>query len=328
MNHRRKLVIALGAGVLSAPLACFAQQQGKIWRIGVLSQRPVTLPNDYFAALPAGLKELGYVEGRNLAIVWRTADNDVTKFPALAAELGGLHLDAIVTGASSATAALLKAKVKSPIVMVNQTDPIAAGFIESLSRPGGNVTGITSINEELGPKQLELLLETIPKAAPIAVLCSVQSPSSGINFSAIESNARKIGVSVLRSDVRTATDISDVFALMKKNQIKAIIVMSDGLFNGNRKLIADLALKHHLPSISVIREFAEAGGLMSYGPSYADGFRRAAVYVDKIIKGAKPAVLPVERPTKFELVVNQRSAKALGIKIPNSILVQATKVIE
>jgi putative ABC transport system substrate-binding protein len=328
MNHRRKLVIALGAGVLSAPLACFAQQQGKIWRIGVLSQRPVTLPNDYFAALPAGLKELGYVEGRNLAIVWRTADNDPTKFPALAAELGGLDLDAIVTSAPSATAALLKAKVKTPIVMVNHSDPIAAGFIASLSRPGGNVTGITSINEELGPKQLELLLETMPKASPLAYLYAVNSPSAGITFSATESSARKIGVSVLRSDVRTANDIPDVFALMKKSQVKAAIVMSDGLFNANRKLIVDLALKHHLPSISVNREFAEAGGLMSYGPSYADGFRRAAVYVDKIIKGAKPADLPVERPTKFELVINMKTAKALGIKFPQSILVQATKVVE
>ena len=329
MNTRRKLIIALGASSLAAPFTSLAQQQGKVWRIGFLSQRRITFSNtDYFGAFPQGLRELGYVEGKNLVIELRSADNRSDRLPELAAELVRLKVDVIVTSASSSTKAALNATSTIPIVMVNVTDPVGNGFVAGLGRPGGNVTGLSTLLEEVSAKHLEMLHGIVPKVSLMALLGNPITPS----LIAIQKNvlyrANKVGVKVLLLEARDVSGIQEAFPKMARDKAGALVVVSDGLLNQHRQQVAELAVKHRLPSIAVNKEYAEAGGLMSYGPSYADNFRRAATYVDKIFKGTKPADLPVEQPTKFELVVNMKTAKTLGIKIPNSILVQATKVIE
>lgn len=328
MNNRRKLVIALGA--LVVPLASFAQQHSKVWRVGFLSRRsrPPSITSEVYGAFPRGMRELGYVEGENVIIEWRFADGKFERLPGLAAELVKMKVDVIVTTGTDATRAAQKATSAIPIVMGNVGDPVASGFVKSLAHPEGNITGLTDILIDVSPKHVELLLTMVPRLSRVAVLVNPGNSSHSMTLKSIQTTAHKTKVKILAAEARNPLEIENAFVTMIHEKAGAVIIVQDAFFQQQRRRIAELATKTRLPSVSSRLEYTEAGGLMSYGQNPADNYHRAATYVDKIMKGAKPADLPVEQPTKFELVINGRTAKALGIEIPNSILVQATKVIE
>ena len=329
MSNRRKLIIALGAGALAAPFVALAQQ-GKVWRVGFLSQRarPDSLDFDIFSPFAQGMRELGYIEGKNLIIEWRFADGKYERLTSLAAELVQSKVDVIVTAATLATGTAHKATTVIPIVMLNVGDPIGSGFIKSLAHPGGNVTGLTNIASELVAKQLEMLLSVVPRLARVAVLVNPANPSELTIITNLQAAAQKTNVKVLPVEARTPEDIPNAFSLMALEKTDAVIVSPDALFVQRQRQVAELAAKYRLPSISARRENVEVGYLIGYGPNTADIVRRAATYVDKILKGAKPADLPVEQPTKFELFINGKTARALGLTIPQSLLISAEKVIE
>ena len=328
MNRRDSIfaVLALGA----VPLCSLAQQQGKIWRVGFLSQRarPDSLDSDIFGAFPRGMRDLGYVEGENLMIEWRFANGNVERLPGLVAELIRLKVDAIVTSSTPATKVLQKATTTIPIVMGTIGDPVGSGFVASLAHPGGNITGLTSVTKDLSPKLLELLLEVVPKLSRVAVLVNSSNPFHAAVLKNVQAAAQKTGVTILAVEARTVQEIENAFPTISKERAGAVILAQDTLFTQQRRQIAELSAKHRLPLIAAMLEYVEAGVLMSYGPSFADIYRRAATYVDKIFKGAKPANLPVEQPTKFEMFINDKTAKALGLTIPHSILLQADRVID
>jgi putative tryptophan/tyrosine transport system substrate-binding protein len=330
LNTRRKLIVALGAGALAAPFSSIAQQQRKIWRIGFLSarRRPVSLDTGDYGAFPTGMRDLGYVEGKNLVIEWRFADGKYEGLPNLAAELVRLKVDVIVAAGPPVIIVAQKATTTIPIVIVTSIDPVDAGFVKSLALPGGNITGISNLSGEVGPKHLEMLLTIVPKLARVAVLVNPANPAHATMLKAVQAAAQKVSVKVLPAEARTPQDIETAFSVMTKENAGAMIVGLDPFFNQQRRQIAELAAKNRLPSIATLREYVEDGGLMSYGDNLADQFRYAAVFVDKILKGAKPGDLPVEQSTKFDVVINRKTAKALGIKIPNEILLRADKVIE
>ena len=322
---RRRLLIALGAGALAAPLEIFAQQQPKIRRIGFLGTATASAFADRVAALTAGLNDLGYVEGRNLIIEWRWAEGNRARLSGLAAELVQLNVELILTSDGLATAAARNATTAIPIVMTQSVDPMDQGFVRSLAKPGGNVTGLSFMWPEAGGKALELLKEIVPKMTRVAVL----SAETGLpNVASMDAAAKKLAVKLQLLKPAGADGIDDAFAKMAKARANAVIVRPNPLLFQNRQRIATLAAKYRLPAIYTSPEYTQAGGLMSYGANMADLWRRAATYVDKILKGAKPADLPVEQPTKFELLINLKTAKALGIKVPQSILVRADRVIE
>lgn len=326
MNLRRKLIF-LAAGVCAAPFFSLAQQQAKVWRIGFLStrSRPASLDADFYGGFPRGMRELGYSEGKNVVFEWRFADGDAEKLSGLAAELVLLKVDVIVTAGTQATSAAQKATPTIPIVMGAAADPVGSGLVASLARPGGNITGLSNLSGDLRPKQLEMLLAVMPRLARVAVLIN---PSDQATIPNLRTAAQKTNVRILPAEARTPLEIENVFSRMAQEKAGAVIVTLNPLFVQQRRQIVELAARNRLPSISPNREFAEAGGLMSYGQNQADSYRRAAVYVDKILKGANPGDLPVEQPTTLELFINRGTAKALGITIPQSILVRADKVIE
>ena len=329
MNNRRKLVIALGAVVLAAPLASIAQQQGKIWRVGFLSQRRIdTLDIDPYGGFLNGMRELGYVEGRDLVIEWRSAGSKSERLSELASELVKLKVDVIVAAGSQSISAAQKATTSIPIVMGTTTaDPVSAGFVASLARPGGNITGLALVLEDISPKHLELLIRVAPKLSRVAVLVNPDSPEVVVPKN-LESAAQKAGVTVLTVEARNLQEIESAFLVMKKEKAQAFIFISTSVFMQHRHRIVELAAQNRQPFVSNYHEYVEAGGLMSYGPSLADNYRRAATYVDKIFKGAKPGDLPVEQPAKFELFINRKTANALGLTIPQSLLASADKVLE
>ena len=330
MNSRRKLLVVLGAGALAVPLSSFAQQQGKVWRVGFLSarRRPVSLDTDYFGAFPRGMRDLGYVEGKNLVIEWRFADGKFEHLPGLATEVVRLKVDVIVAAGPPAIIAAQKATTTIPIVIVTSIDPVDAGLVKSLARPGGNITGISNLSGEVSPKHLELVRTMVPKLSRVAVLVNPANSGHATMLKNVQAAAQKANVEVLPVEARTLQEIETAFLVMTKENAGAIIVGLDPFFNQQVRQIAELAAKHRLPSISAYAVYAESGGMMSYGSSLTDNFRRAATYVDKILKGAKPADLPIEQPTKFELVINLKTAKALGLTIPQSLLQRADQVIE
>jgi putative ABC transport system substrate-binding protein len=330
MNNRRKLLVALGAAVLIAPFAAWAQQKGKVWRIGFIAQRsrPVSIDSDVIGGFPRGMRELGYVEGKNLVIEWRFSEQRTELLPVLAAELVQLKVDVIVALASPAISAAQKATATIPIVMAGTGDPVGSGFVKSLARPGGNITGLSNMAEDIHPKLLELLIAIAPRRARVAVLLDSASLSRSTILKGIRTAAQNSGVKILPVEVRNSIEIESAFHIITKENAQAVIVSRSGFLNQQGRQIAELAAKNRLPSISATPDYVEAGGLMSYGPNSAINFRRAATYVDKIIKGAKPADLPVEQPTTFELFINGKTAKALGLKIPQSLLISADKVIE
>ena len=325
---RRGCVVALvilALGVLAAPLAADAQPAGKVPRIGILNPGS---PSSIHDRLREGLRDLGYVEGQNLVIEYRWAEGKDDRLPDLAAELVRLKVDLIVADGTPATLAAKRATSTIPIVMTSTGDPIRTGLVASLARPGGNITGISLFAPEVVGKQLELLKEVVPKLARVAVLRNPDNPVSAFLLREAEVAARVLRVQVQILEVRNTNDFERAFSTMTREHADALLVLGDFLFVLHRTRLADLAAKRHLPMMFGSREIAAAGGLMAYGPNLGDVFYRAATYIDKILKGAKAAELPVEQPMKFVLVVNLRTAKALGLTIPQSVLVRADEVIK
>jgi len=326
---RRAFLSIIGGGLLAAPLAAEAQPAGKEPRIGFLS---VTSPSDRPPLLDAfrqGLRELGWVEGQNIVIDYRYAEDRDDRLPGLAAELVRLKVDLIVSWGTQGVTAAKNATETIPIVMIAVRDPVGTGLIASLVRPGGNVTGVSGYaGLEIVAKQLVLLKETVPKIRRVAILSNPANAYHQLAIRELTVAARSLGVQLQLLEARGPNEFDGAFAAMAKERVGALLVLSDAMLNSHRTRLADLAARSRLPAAYGVRESVEAGGLMSYGPSFLDLFRRAATYVDKILKGAKPADLPVEQPTKFELVINLKTAKALGLTIPPSLLQRADQVIE
>jgi len=330
MKFRRypALIALLAVAIISTPLAAEAQQTGKVWRIGVLETTSVALNAANLEAFRQGLRELGYVERQNYAIEYRSADGRPERFPDLAADLVRLKVDLIVTRGTGAALEAKNATRTIPIAMAGSGDPVQNGLVASLARPGENVTGLSTINSELVGKRLGLLKEAIPGIARIAVVLNLSSPTLVTQRKQIEVAARSLGVQPQFLDVRKPEDLGRAFDTAIKQGADAVHVSLDTLTQTHLGRIVDLAAKHRLPTIYSTRDFVDAGGLMAYGVSRLEMYRHAATYVDKIFKSAKPGDLPIEQPTKFELVINLRTAKALGLTIPQSLLQRADQVIE
>ena len=323
----RRQVLALGGGVLALPFVAFAQQ--RVWRIGILSltAAPSSVDAERYGSFVRGMRELGYVEGKNLTVVWRFAENSNERMAAMAAELVQSQVDAIVTLGVPPTAAAKKATTTIPIVMGTATDPLGAGLIASLGRPGGNVTGLSNAAADISLKHLELLRTLVPKLGRVGVLANADTSSNATMLKDIAAGAGAVKISIAAADARTRQEIDSAVAQLAATGAGAMIVLLSPLFNDHRAHIAQLSLKHRLPSVSSVWEYAEAGGLLTYGPNLAEQIHRAATYVDKIFKGAKPGELPVEQPTTYEMTINRKSAQALGVRIPQELLLRANKVI-
>jgi putative ABC transport system substrate-binding protein len=328
MNSRRKLVIALGAGALAVPLASLAQRQTKIPRIGLLFTGEVAGMSQRVDLFRKGLRDLGYVEGKNIILEYRYADGKIERLPKLAAELVRLPVDVIVTATSPAIHAARKLTSSIPIVFAISGSPMALGYIASLAHPGGNVTGLSVMAADLSAKRWQLLKEMKTTASRIAVLWNPDNGDMQSRMREVQSATKTLTVTIQSLEVHVPEDFAKAFARLANDRPDAMLVMADPLTDFHRDRIIENVSKLRLPAIYESRVFVDAGGLISYGPNAVDNYRRAADYVDKILKGANPANIPIEEPTRFELVLNMKTAKALGIKIPQSILVQATKVIE
>jgi ABC-type uncharacterized transport system substrate-binding protein len=328
MDRRRFLLTSL-AGAVAAPLAAGAQQAGKVWRIGLLSSGSHSAALARLQAFKQGLREFGYVEGQNLAIEYRWAEGREDRLSAFAADLVRLRVDVIVTQGSLATLAARRAATTTPIVFAVAGDPVRGGLVASLARPGGNVTGLAVMGAEITPKGLALLREAAPGVTRVAALWNPGNPSSAPELRETEKAARTLGVQLQAVEARDAHGLDVAFALMTRERAGALVVLSDSMLFGQRAQIANLAAKNRLPAIAWTPEFIGDGGLlMVYGPNVPEMYRRAATYVDRILKGARPADLPIEQPTKFELIINLKTAKALGLTIPPSLLLRADQVIE
>jgi putative ABC transport system substrate-binding protein len=326
--ERRTFIGVITGGLLAAPLAAEAQQAARVPRVGFLGNSTAALEANLVGPFREGLRDLGYLEGRNLLIEYRWAEGKYERFPALIAELIALKVDVIVTAGTPASLAVRKATTSIPLVMVAVGDPVGTGLVASLARPGGNITGLTSISAELEGKRLELLRQVIPKLSSIAVLWNPASVWAVGAEKEVQAAAKVLRMRVLSLQVRAPEDFDNAFASILRDRPGALLVLADRLFLHNRARIVDFEAKHRLPGVYAYRELVEAGGLMSFGPSYAGMHRRAAYYVDKILKGAKPADLPVEQPATFELVINLKAAKALGLTIPPSMLQRADEIIQ
>ena len=323
---RRAFLQALGPGILAAPIAAEAQQAGKTPRVGYLGTR--TLADFGVDAFRQALHELRWVEGQNIVVEWRFAEGKLERLPELAAELVRLKPDVIVAQATPGATAAKNATQTIPIVMVPVADPVAVGLVTSLARPGGNITGVSANGVEIVGKQLELLKETVPKVRRVAILLNPTNPSSRDVLKEANAAARSLGVQLQPVEARDADQLDAAFAAMARERAEGVLVMQDTAFVLYRQRFADLAAKSRLPAAYGWKEHVETGGLMSYGASLRDLFRRGATFVDRILKGAKPGDLPVEQPTKFELVINLKAAKALGLTIPRSVLARADQIIE
>ncbi len=321
------LVSLLALGVLAAPLAAAAQPAGRLPRVGVLAAVPAVFAAPYIEVGRQGLRDVGYVEGQNIAVDYRFAEGRRDRLPELAVELVSLKPDVIVVVGDLGTDAVRRATSTIPIVIVSAGDPVKSGFVASLARPGGNITGLSSLLPELNAKQLALLKEALPKASRIAVLWNPRSSGGGLGVAAMQSAAPRLGIALQSLEVRAPEELEHAFTAMAREGAGAFVVLTDPLTFSRRKEILELAAKHRLPGMYEVREFVNEGGVMSYGPSLRELIRRAPVFIDKILKGAKPGDLPVEQPTKFELVINLKTAKALGLTLPQSLLVQAGEVI-
>jgi putative ABC transport system substrate-binding protein len=327
MTNRREILVAFGAGALAwaAPHVAFGQQQGKVWRVGFLAVRPEP---DLQGAFTREMSELGYVEGKNLLLESRSADGKVERLASLADDLVRSKVDVIVAAGTVATGAAKRATDTIPIVMGSSADPIGNRLIRSLAHPGGNITGLSTLRTDTSPKLLEMLRTVAPSLSRVAVLVNPTNTSQPLAVTTVRSAAQGTSLAILPVEARNAEDIERAFAAATQAKAGAMIVMRDGLFLEERRRIARLAADNRLSTVSDDREYVNAGTLMSYGPRLADQFRRAAGYVDRILKGANPADLPVEQPTKFELVINLKTAKTLGLAIPQSLLLRADEVIQ
>jgi putative tryptophan/tyrosine transport system substrate-binding protein len=324
----RRKFIALVGGMIVWPAATYAQQSSnKVWRVGILETIPRTLNAANFDAFRIGLEVLGYIEGRNILVEYRSADGRIERFPELARELVRLKVDVIVTRGTPAVLAAKAATPTIPIVMAASGGPLATGVVAGLARPGGNVTGLSAITDELVAKRLELLSELFPGLKRIAYLQDMGNPVANPQWEQLQMAARSLAIDAQLLDVRKPTDLGPAIEAAS-NQRAALLVGNDSVTHVSRQQLVELTAKHRVLAIYATREFVEAGGLISYAVSYADLYRQAAGYVDKILKGAKPIDLPIEQPTKFELVINLKTAKALGLTVPPSVLARADEVIE
>jgi len=320
-------LVALAWGLLAAPPSAGAQPPPKIPRIGYLGAFSPAAGAPLLESFRQGLRELGYVEGQNIFIDYRWAEGRPDRLAALAGELVNLRVDVIVTSTNTPVVALQQATRTIPIVVAGMGDPVGSGFVASFARPGGNITGFSTLSEEVAGKWVELLRETVPNVSRIAVLAVPQRSAHGIQWREIQAAAQALKVTPQRQEVAGPDEIEHAFASLVKGRAQGLIVLPHTVTLDRRTQIVGLAAKHRLPGMYPFSLFVEAGGLMSYGTSFSDLHRRAATYVDKILKGAKPADLPVQQPTRFELVLNLKTAQALGIKIPQSVLVRADQVI-
>ncbi len=327
---RRRFLSTTVAGILAAPLGAEAQDAGKVARIGRLEQGSRSTPDEAFRQ---GLRELGYVEGQNIVIEYRYADEKAERLPDLAAELVNLKVNVIVSGGTLAPLAAKQATSTIPIVLAAAGDPVGTGLVTNLAKPGGNVTGLSNLSRDLTAKRLQLLKEIVPRLSRVAVLWNAANIVAALHIPEIEAAARTLGLQVQSLEVRGPDDFEN--ALLERRLLAALrgggaalFLVDDPLVMRYRMPIADFAVRNRLPATAIYKNFAEAGGLMTFGASLADLYRRAAIYVDKILKGAKPGDLPIEQPTKFEFVINLKTAKALGLTIPPSLLLRADQVIE
>jgi ABC-type uncharacterized transport system substrate-binding protein len=327
--RRREFVTLLGGTAATWPLAAGAQQPAKVWRIGFISgaSRPVSLESSVYSGFIRGMRDLRYIEGKDFTIEWRFAEGRYEHFPVLADELVRLRVDVIVLGTPAAVRPVQRVTSTTPIVMGYSTDPVGNGFVASLAHPGGNITGLASSADDTAPKKLESLATVISNLSRVGV---IDNPI-GTNHSVVtraQDAGQNARLSVVPAEVQNPQELESAFAALTKEGVGAVLFVPDAFFFIQRERIAELAIRHRMPSIFSQREYVAAGGLMSYGEDLKDFFRRAAFYVDKIFKGANPADLPIQQPTKFALVVNLKTAKALGLTIPPTLLATADEVIE
>jgi len=326
--ERRAFIAGAGAVLLAASLVVEAQQAGKVPRIAYVGYGAPGSDPAEVAGLQQGLRALGYIENQNIVIEYRYAGGSPGRLPPLISELTHLKVNLILTQGTAVTAAAQHETETTPIVSVSG-DPVSSGFVKSLARPGGNITGLSfALAEDFGGKWLELVRETVPRASRVGIIWNPTNLSGAAAVKEMEALAPGLGLRLSMQPIRSTSDLGSAFAAATRVKVAAIIVMTDPLVSGQPANIVRLAAANRMPTIYGLREFVDAGGLMSYGPNLADLWRRAATYVDKILKGAKPADLPVEQPTKFELVINLKTAKALGLTIPPSLLARADEVIE
>jgi len=327
--RRREFITVLG-GAAAWPVAARAQQPAKVSRIGFVAggARPPSLESSLYAGFAQGMRELGYIEGKHFIIDYRFAEGQYERFRAIADEFARLRVDIIVAGASFAVPAMREANPSTPIVMGYSIDPVGQGLVASLARPGGNTTGLSSAQHEIVAKQMDLLLATAPNLRRLAVFYNPANSSHASSFKTIEAAAQQAGISLRPTPASNQQEIETALEALGDERVGAVVGLADALFATRRERIAQLAIKARLPSVFSAREYAEAGALMSYGDSLQEFYRRAASFVDKIIKGAKPSDLPVEQPTLFKLVINRRTADALGVTIPAQLYIFADEVIE
>lgn len=329
MISRRELLIAFGLGMVSAPTLSIAQP-ARVWRIGVLAprSRPVIAEDPLYGAFVRSMRDLGYLEGKNLVIEWRFADGKYERLPAQAEELARLSVDVMLAATPPAVHAAKQATSTIPIVMLTISNAEVLGFVPSLARPGGNITGMSNLAADVVVKHPELLRAAIPRLAHIGVLVNPGNQVHKNALKLVHESAKTLGARVSPVVARKTSDIEDAFGGLAKKRAAALIVLPDPLFFTQARQIAGLAMRNRMPTIVWARQLVDAGCLLSYGPDLAEDYRRAATYVDRILKGAKPGELPVEQPTKLELVINRRTAKALGLTIPQELLLRADEVIE
>jgi putative tryptophan/tyrosine transport system substrate-binding protein len=325
--RRRQFITLIGGAAAAWPLAARAQQSGRLRTIGFLGQSTRSAASEWTAAFVQRLRELGWTENRTITIEYRWAEGREERFAEIAAEFARLKVDAIVASGTPAVMASRQATSVTPIVFAPAGDPVASGLVASLARPGGNVTGLATLGADLAGKRVELLREAVSGLGRLAIMGNVGNPFSVLEVGEVQAAARALGLDVATLEIRRAQDIAPAFETLK-GRADALYVCPDGLVSTNRTRINTLALGERLPAMHGYREYVEAGGLMSYGPNYPDLFRRAADYVDKILHGAKPGDIPVEQPTKFDLIVNLTTAKALHLDIPPTLLARADEVIE
>jgi putative tryptophan/tyrosine transport system substrate-binding protein len=323
---RRTFLGTVAGGLLAAPLAVDAQPAAKVYRIGMLERTSQAINAANLDAFRRGLRDAGYVEGKNLVIEYRSAEGRDDRFPDLATELVRLKVDLIVTRGTPAALAAKNATQAIPVIITGLADPVGQGVVASLARPGGNITGVSAIVTEIYSKRVELLRELAPRVSRIAAILNMSNPSIPAAWKEIERAAQSLGIQAQLVDVRKPDDLGPAFDGAMRQRADAAVVGLDTLTQANQRLIVDLAARHRLPAVYASAEFA--GGLIIYGVNYPDHYRRAASFAERIFKGAQPGDLPVERPTKFELVINLKTAKALGLTIPPSLLQRADQVIE
>jgi len=324
--RRREFITLLGGVAVTWPLA--ANAQSKTPRIGFMGNSTAALEANLVDAFREGLREHGYEEGRNIVIEYRWADGKYERFPALVAELIAANVEVIVTAGTPAALAMKKATTTVPLVMVAVGDPVGTGLVPSLARPGANLTGLSSVAPDLEGKRLQLLREVVPALSHVAMFINSLNPFHVSSMRQARAAAQSMGIKLQLHDIRKSEDLDDAFAAIRKERPDAVLILADRVFLHNRERMIDFTKEQRLPNVNAYKELVEVGGLMSYGPSYEDMHKRAAIYVDKILKGAKPADLPIEQPSKFTFIVNLKAAKALGVTVPSQLLGLADELID